>query len=668
VNPSTAQARVILDELVRCGVTDLVLCPGGRSAALALAAAAADRAGRLRLHVRIDERSAGFLAVGLALVSRRAVAVVTTSGTAAVNLAPAVTEASYAGVPLLLLTADRPPELRATGASQAIEQVGLYGSSLRWSLDVGVAEARVGQIRYWRSVIDRAVDVAIEGADPGPVQLNLPTRAPLTPDEDPEWVEPLGLVPDDLDPDDLPDLLPLTIDGRLSLSAAQPLDEVLAPFVGDQAALADLYRAIADGDLEIDLAEAFDDDFDDDGAASDDDADDGYEDDDDEDGYAATGGVLPAHGVVVVGHGNDVETGDAAIALAEACGWPLIGEPTGNARSGDTTLAHPALLLADEDFAADHLPDVAVVVGTVGLERSVLALLQATPVVVAVDPRVALRRPDPVRATTVHVAMVPEPPEEYPAYDDSWLDSWLAADALARTAVERTLDATDSLTGPDVARTVWDVLGAEHLLLAASSWPVRALSSFARVRDAADSPVVVGNRGASGIDGLVSTAWGAALAHQDEQTSLVEDVDGELSMQTSRGGTAYALLGDLAFLHDHGGLVVGADEPRPDLVLVVVDNDGGGIFSALEPAGQPGFERVFGTPHGLDLVAVAAAAGVPAVRVSDVAALVDALEKATAAGGVHVVVARVGDRESEAALLRDVQAAVSAGLRESTTP
>ena len=663
MNPSTAQGLVLVDELVRCGVTDVVLSPGSRSTPLALAVAAADAAGRLRLHVRIDERSAGFLALGLAQVSGRAVAIVTTSGTAATNLLPALTEAAYAGVPLIALTADRPPELRGTGSNQTIDQVRLYDSAVRWSHDLGVAEARPGQAGYWRSVMDRAVDVAIEGSDPGPVHVNVPLRAPLVPDGDGDWLEPLGLIPDDLDPDDLPELFPRTVDGRLSLSAAQPLDEVLAPFGADDPAMIDLLRSLTDddevvlSDVEIDLATAR--------FAADEDED---EDDEGEHEEGEGPGVVPARGVVVVGHGPDVEQGDAAIALAEACGWPLVGEPTGNARSGDTTLTHGPLLLADDEFAESHLPDVVVVVGTVGLERSVLRLLTRAPIVVTVDPRVAARRPDPTGNTTVHVAEVPEPPDDYAAYDDSWLDSWLAADALARAAVERTLDATDSLTGPDVARTVWDVLGPDHLLLAASSWPVRHLGSFARVRDSADSPLVVGNRGASGIDGLVSTAWGAALAHQGAQTSLLEDEDGVLSVVTTHGGTAYALLGDLAFLHDHNGLLAGPDEPRPDLVYVVVDNDGGGIFSQLEPAGEPHFERVFGTPHGLDLVAVATAAGVPATRVTDVAALVHTLDEVTAAGGVHVVVAEVGDRAAEAALLAAAQSAVSEALRDADPP
>jgi 2-succinyl-5-enolpyruvyl-6-hydroxy-3-cyclohexene-1-carboxylate synthase len=662
VNPSTAQGLVIVDELVRCGVTDVVLAPGSRNAPLALALAAADAAGRLRLHVRVDERSAGYLALGLALVSRRTTAVVTTSGTAVANLLPAVTEASYAAVPLIALTADRPPELRGIGANQAIDQVRIFGTAVRWACDLGVAEERAGQVAYWRSVIDRALDTTIEDSDPGPVHVNVPLRAPLVPDDDGDWLEPLELIAADLDADDLPELLPRTVDGRLSLSAAQPLDEVLAPFVaGADDGLADLLRIVTDIDLSDDLDELGD---------LGDDADDEDEDEDfDEveggpggERGGADGGVVPARGVVVVGHTADAEQGDAAIALAEACGWPLIGEPSGNARSGDTTLTHGPLLLADNEFFDQHLPDVAVVVGTAGLERSVLRLIARTPLVVGVDARAALRRPDPTSSVTVHVAEVPEAPEDYEAYDDSWLDSWLAADARARAAVERTLDAAEGLTGPDVARTVWDLLGPDNLLLAAASWPVRHLGTFARVRDGGDAPLVVGNRGASGIDGLVSTAWGAALAHQGGTSSLVEDEDGMLSVVTTEGGTAYALLGDLAFLHDHGGLVVGPDEPRPDLVYVVVDNDGGGIFSQLEQAAAPHFDRVFGTPHGLDLVAVARAAGATAHRVQDVASLVRALDAATATGGVHVVVARVGDRASEAALLARVQAAVSAEL------
>ena len=225
------------------------------------------------------------------------------------------------------------------------------------------------------------------------------------------------------------------------------------------------------------------------------------------------------------------------------------------------------------------------------------------------------------------------------------------------------LDEGSTLTGPDVARTLWDVLDSTALLLAASSWPVRHLESFARVREADEAPLVIGNRGASGIDGLLSTAWGAALAHQTPRTAIHVDEDGVAEVVTATGGTAYALVGDLAFLHDHNGLLAGDDEPRPDLVIVVVDNDGGGIFSQLEQSGTPHFERIFGTPLGLDLEKIAAAVGRrPREHGQRRHGPRAAIDEATAAGGVRVVVAKVGDRDAEAQLLRDLQTDVSAAL------
>jgi len=610
VNASTAMARVLVDELVANGVTEVVLAPGSRSAALALALADADALGDLRLHVRIDERSAGFLALGLAKVGREPVAVVVTSGTAVANLAPAMVEASYAGVPLLAITADRPAELRDTGASQTIDQAGFFGRTVRWSHDVAVAEVRVGQVRYWRSVVARAVAVATEAADRGPVHLNVAFRDPLVPDGDENWVEPLGLAPVGSEPTER---VPAAADARLVMAAAQPLDEILS--------------LLADPDSDPEH-------------------------------------LVPTRGVVVVGDVADVEASDAAIALAEACGWPLLSEPSGNARSGDTALAHGPLLLADPVFAESHAPEIVVCVGTPGLSRSVLRMVREAPLVVVADDRDAVRRPDPTRNATLFVSVVPEPPAVYDDYDDAWLDSWLAADARAAVAVSKRLDDASGLTGPDVARTLWDVLDSSSLLLAASSWPVRHLESFARVRESEDAPYVIGNRGTAGIDGLVSTAWGAALAHQATRTAVSVDEDGGAEVISVTGGTAYALLGDLAFLHDHNGLLVGDDEPRPDLVLVVVDNDGGGIFGQLEQAGTEHFERVFGTPLGLDLAAVARAAAVDDVTVvNDVTGLVAAIDEATAKGSVRVVVAKVGDRDAEAALLRDVQADVSAALR-----
>src|SRR6202167_236641 len=189
VNPSTAFATVFADELARCGLREVVIAPGSRSTPLAMAFHDLDRAGRVRLHVRIDERSAGFTALGLAKVSRRPVAVLCTSGTAAANFHPAVIESSESGVPLLVLTADRPPELRGTGANQAIDQIKLYGDAVRWFSEVGVPEDRPGpaaqaaQAGYWRSLTGRAWGSAsgAAGGPAGPVHLNLAFRDPLVP-------------------------------------------------------------------------------------------------------------------------------------------------------------------------------------------------------------------------------------------------------------------------------------------------------------------------------------------------------------------------------------------------------------------------------------------------------------------------------------------------------
>ena len=187
MNPSTAFATVLADELARCGLREVVIAPGSRSTPLAMAFWALERAGRVRLHVRIDERSAAFTALGLAKASRRPVAVLCTSGTAAANFHPAVIEADESAVPLLVLTADRPPELRGTGASQTIDQVKLYGSAVRWYAEAGVPERRPGMVGYWRSLACRAWANAAGalGALPGPVHLNLPFRDPLVPDTAP---------------------------------------------------------------------------------------------------------------------------------------------------------------------------------------------------------------------------------------------------------------------------------------------------------------------------------------------------------------------------------------------------------------------------------------------------------------------------------------------------
>lgn len=553
MNPSTALARVLVDELVRGGVREAVLSPGSRSAPLAFALHRADAAGRLRLHVRIDERSAAFLALGLAKVSGRPVPAVTTSGTATAELHPAVLEASHAGVPLLLLTADRPPELRGTGANQTVDQVGLYGGAVRLSLDVGTPERRPGQNAYWRGLACRALAAASgdAGSAAGPVQLNLGLREPLVPDEDDDWVEPL---------DGRPAGTPWTV--RVAPVLTAPVDD------------------------------------------------------------------LPARTVVVLGDGAP---GPArrALCLAEARGWPVVAEPSSGAGPSPALVDAGELVLAGDGFLAAHRPDRVLVVGRPTLSRVLGGLTATSPtdVIGAYG-----RWSDPARLADRVLPGVPMAAGG--PVDPGWAPPWHEAGAYARAAVVRVLAGAPGLSEPAVAQEV--LAAAGDLLVVGSSKPVRDLflaGSRPGVR-------VLANRGAAGIDGLVSTALGAALASQ-----------------AAGGGRAYALLGDLSFLHDANGLVLGPAEPRPDLVVVVVNNDGGAIFGLLEqgaPGYEDAFERVFGTPHGVDLAALCAATGTGHVRATTREGLRAAL--AAPGTGVRVVEVRT-DRAVSVALDRALRTA-----------
>ena len=564
----------------------------------------------------MDERSAGFLALGLAKVSGEPVAVMCTSGTAVANLAPAVTEASYSAIPLVVVTADRPVESRGVGAPQTIDQVQFFGGLVRFFADLGAArridpgDPDAAQ-RAARASVGMAVAAALGApglapgggamAHSGPVHLNVGFRLPLVPDpiEDRASQDTIGR-----------DSPPRPRRTPLAGCDIRELGEVL--------------------------------------------------------------GEVPARGVLLVG---DLPCTSLRgphqwlTELASVCGWPIVSEPSANLHDAPTALAHGVLVLGSSEFLAAHEPDLVVTVGSFGLSRPSLELLRRAGRHVALElPTVGREVCDPLRTADRVVAGIPLPPTDH-APDRRWLADWLAADEVAAQVVaelvgaeaggaeaggaeaggaENLHDAPDAralLTGSAVAARVWARAPDDALLLVAASWPVRMMEAFGARRTGLR---VIGNRGANGIDGLVSTAWGAALAHQH-----------------LGGGPGIAVLGDLAFLHDHNGLLVGADEPRPDLVVVVIDNDGGGIFHQLEQGRAEyadSFERVFATPLGRDLVAMARAVGLPARRVMDLAELDEALEEALAAGGVNVVVATVPDRAGEAALLDRVRDAVVAGL------
>ena len=513
-------ARVLVDELVRCGVRDAVLCPGSRNAPLSFALHEVDAEHRLRLHVRIDERSAAFLALGLALGSGVPVPVVCTSGTAAANLHPAVLEAHHAGVPLLAVTADRPPELIGTGANQTVQQRGLFGAAVRDARVLDTSGGGPTQDARCRSAVDRVVAAArgALGGWPGPVHLDVPLAEPLVPDAD---------------------------DG--------PRESPAGRGAGPWTVLPAAARPVLP--VEVDLGRRT---------------------------------------LVVAGHG----------AGPAPAGLPLVAEPTA-ACWPDALAAGPWLL-----GAGVLTPEQVVVLGRPTLHRSVARLLAAPDVAVTVvtaDPQWT-----DVAGTAGAVGTVLDAVGDP---DPAWLAAWRAADVTAADVVRTTVEAHSAATGVHVARDVVAALPDGAVLVVGSSNPIRDVALAARPRPGL---TVLSNRGVAGIDGTVSTAVGAALARQDPARQ------GRVSRDRTQqgwvpGGVSYALMGDLTFLHDANGLLIGPGEPRPDLTIVVANDDGGGIFGLLEqgsPEHAAAFDRVFGTPHGTDLAALCAAHHVEHVRAS----------------------------------------------------
>jgi 2-succinyl-5-enolpyruvyl-6-hydroxy-3-cyclohexene-1-carboxylate synthase len=564
-NAGHAFALVLVDELARHGVRDAVLAPGSRSTPIALAL---DGDERIRLHVRVDERSAAFLALGLAKMSGRIVPVLCTSGTAAAHFLAAALEADQSQVPLLLLTADRPPELRGTGANQTVDQAGLYGGAVRWATDVGVPESRADAVRYWRSVVSRAALTAsgLLGGAAGPVHLNLPLREPLTPTGD-------GVG------------FPYPLDGR---PGGEPW--TTAP-------------PIPDGGLPIDVHDVI-------GAAR--------------------------RGVVVAGDGLTFADVNGILDFAAARGWPVIAEPHSNARRGPCALSATDAVVGDDRFE----PDLVVVAGRIGLSRGLLGFVARHRCVV-IDAHG--RWPDPTRTAFSVVAAPPAglgTVKGDPA-GAGWLANWRGATTVAGAAIDALLDGSGTLTEPLVAREVAAAMPDESALVVASSMPIRDLDLMMRPRDGVH---VFANRGVSGIDGFVSTAAGIALAHKASWDE----------------GTTVALAGDLSMLHDVNGLLIGDGYPM-DLTFVVVNNDGGGIFSLLPQAGdedRAAFDRLFGTPPGVDFAGVMTAYGATHRLVRDVAELRAALAADRDRTGVRIVEVRT-DRAENADLHRRMAIAAS---------
>ena len=532
-NSSTLLARAVIEALVTGGVTEVVLAPGSRNAPLAFAAHDAEQAGLLRLHTRVDERTAGFLAVGLTKVGARA-AVMCTSGTAVANLHPAVLEAAHAGLPLVVVTADRPASMRGTGASQTTDQVEIFGSAARF-IDLD----SVGQLHTLHAAAAVATS-PFEGARP--LHLNVQFSLPLVPDQ--PWAT----------------LDALTVAAsRSTPEAAELVDEIALP--------------------------------------------------------------LGPRTVVVAGD----EAGPPARVLAQAANWPLFAEPTAGCRTGPNALRCYRLLLGGA--LAGRIERV-VVAGHPTLSRPVTRLLERSDVeVVSLRPEgLWPGRPFPV-AREARRARVDD------ADDAAWLDEWLAADADVSARLDALLRDEADLTPYAVAGVVSAAVPPSGLLFVGASSPIRDLDLMAHSYKVGDRRKIIANRGLAGIDGTISSAIGAALGR-------------------THGSRNLALMGDVTFLHDANALVLGPDEARPDLTIVVVNDDGGSIFAMLEqgdPAYADRYDRLFGTPHHVDLASLCAATRTPHWKVESLAELEHAL--ASPAGGievVEVVVRRDNRRELDA--------------------
>ncbi len=597
-NATYAYIGAVVDELTRCGVTDLVLCPGSRSTPIALCAA---RHPGIRVWTLIDERSAGFFALGLAKGRRGPVALLSTSGTAAGNFLPAVIEARYGRVPLVVLTADRPHELRDIGASQTIDQVRLYGTHAKWFADVAMPEATDLMLRYARGTAARAV-AAAAGAPAGAVHLNFPLREPLVPVP----------APHEIPPEEKRDRAAWSgRDAGRRWATASPAQRALEPALA--AALAQELAA--------------------------------------------------RRGLIVCGPQDDPLLPEAVCRLGMALGYPVLADPLSQVRCGSHTRgpvvdAYDALL---RTACAEEIPSPEVVLrfGAAPASKPLVRYLESHGAArqIVVDPGAEWNDPSRLAAEFAHADPVllcralldalgdrtPEGrgPDSVERARRAWLPLWQDLGARARLAIRRHLDALEEPFEGKVFAELSDLLPDGAVLYVGNSMPVRDLDTFfpgvsRRIR-------FLGNRGASGIDGLVSSALGVAASC----------------------GPVVLVLGDLSFYHDQNGLLA-AKLHALDATIVLVNNDGGGIFSFLPQAEYPEhFEALFGTPHGLDFRHVATLYGASYSRADSWAGFRSQVREGISSPGLAIVEVRTA-RDRNVVRHREVWQAVEAALRASS--
>jgi 2-succinyl-5-enolpyruvyl-6-hydroxy-3-cyclohexene-1-carboxylate synthase len=572
-------AAAFVEEMARAGVRHVCISPGSRSAPLALAIA---NETRLEFWVHVDERCAAFFALGLARSLDQPVALLCTSGTAAANFYPAIVEARSAGVSLLVLTADRPPELRDVGAAQTIDQNRLYGAHVKWFVEVALPEATPGMLRYVRTLAARAVAQSTE-TPRGPVHLNFPFREPLVPQPGATLRSSEGRA--DGRPWVRVTRSPRSLDQESALNVATRMKNATRP-------------------------------------------------------------------IIVCGPQSDTGLAKPLADLSRAIGAPILADPLSQVRWGihdrKAIVDSYDALLRHERTAQKLAPDLIVRVGGTPTSKALLQYLErqsSAPLIVVAeaqwpDPSLLAEemvRADPATAFTQLFSIIDAEPRE-----SEWLDRWLDADRIARAALEQFScslgEAFEGAAMSDVASVVPD--GAT--LFVSSSMPVRDLDAFA----AGDKRAirVMSNRGANGIDGVISTALGAAAGSR-----------------SGGRGPLILVIGDLAFYHDMNGLLA-AKLNRLDVTIIILNNDGGGIFSFLPQARHPDhFEKLFGTPHGLDFEPVATLYGGTYQLASDSASLRRCAGDAISRGGLQLIEVRT-ERERNVALHREAWEAVASAL------
>jgi 2-succinyl-5-enolpyruvyl-6-hydroxy-3-cyclohexene-1-carboxylate synthase len=557
-NANTALASAFVEELARCGVRHAVLSPGSRSTPLAVALW---RQPEIDATVIVDERSAAFFALGAAQATRAPVAMLCTSGTAAANFLPAICEADESGVPLIALTADRPPELRGVGAGQTIDQLKLYGASVRWFCEAGTHEANDDGLLHYRSLACRAFAAARGEPRPGPVHLNLPWREPLAPLP----VEGAVTATD-----------PLALEGRdeRPLTAVTPIDLEPSEFLLDEVAKH--------------IREA-------------------------------------RSGVIVAGRQLDPELREPLAHLAAAAGFPILAEPTSQLRYGPHDRSHVVTaydrLLGDEAFRERVAPDLVLRFGEMPTSKPLRTwLVESGADQIVVDPyggwneptrrAAAILRADPTELAAGWAARLGDEEREAPG-------DWLEGERAAREAIESEFAGREEPTEAGLQLALGAGYRDGDLVYTASSMPIRDQEAFLPATEA--DALFLCNRGANGIDGLVSSGIGAAHA-------------------TGRPTTI--VTGDLGLLHDIGGLAAMRDVSTP-VRIVVIDNDGGGIFHRLPQARalpEDEFETLLGTPRGVSVEKAADLFGLLHHKVESMGQLPAAL--ADHAGLIEVPVSR----------------------------